>query len=135
MNTKSEKIKCFNEILLSFLNQTTPIVGTSYYYYFKKLISFNSAYPINCASEHMIMFKKEIMAKDESYFNGTDDVLLNEKFNEVIELSNKPSSYVIDELLKLKDIYYKIDADSRDNVWAILQALLQLSIEYKELTK
>ena len=41
----------------------------------------------------------------------------------------------LSEIMRLKDIYYKLDKDSRENVWAILQALLQLSIEYNELTK
>jgi len=133
METKSDKIKAFNSILESFLGQTAPLVGTSYHFYFKQLIKINAPLPIKCASQHMIMFQKEIMSKDESYFNGTSNSNVKNKFNEVTELSKLPSEQVISELLRLKDIYYQLDVDSRENVWAILQALLQLSIEYTQM--
>lgn len=133
METKADKIKAFNSILESFLSQTTPLVGTTYHFYFKQLIRINAPLPIKCASEHMIMFKDQIMNKDESYFNGTNDSTVTNKFNEVTELSNLPTEQVISELLRLKDIYYQLDVSSRENVWAILQALLQLSIEYSQM--
>lgn len=133
METKADKIRAFNSILESFLAQTTPLVGTTYHFYFKQLVKVNAPLPIKCASEHMIMFKKQIMNKDESYFNGTEDSTVTNKFNEVTELSNLPTEQVISELLRLKDIYYQLDVDSRENVWAILQALLQLSIEYTQM--
>ena len=38
METRSDKIKNFNLILESFLSQTSPIVGTTYHFYFKKLL-------------------------------------------------------------------------------------------------
>lgn len=133
MESKADKIKAFNSILESFLAQTTPLVGTTYHFYFKQLIKANAPFPIKCAAEHMIMFKKQIMEKDESYLNGTTDNTVTNKFNEVTELTQLPADQVIGELLRLKDIYYQLDVDSRENVWAILQALLQLSIEYKNL--
>ena len=36
--SKIEKIKEFNMILETFLSQLSPLVGTSYHHYFKKLI-------------------------------------------------------------------------------------------------
>ena len=133
METKATKIKAFNSILESFLAQTSLFVGTTYHFYFKQLIKINAPLPIKCAVDHMCIFEEQIMNKDESYFNGSDDINIKSKFNEVTELSRLPTEQVISELLRLKDIYYKLDIDSKENVWAILQALLQLTKEYKEL--
>jgi hypothetical protein len=36
------------------------------------------------------------------------------------------------EILKAKDIYLKLDKESKDNFWDILQVLLFLSNEYKK---
>ncbi len=134
METKAQKIKTFNSILESFLSQTTPLIGTTYHFYFKQLIKINAPLPIKCAVDYMILFKNQILNKDESYFDGTNsDNTVTTKFNEATELSKLPAEQVMSELLRLKDIYYQLDNDSKENVWAILQALLQLCIEYKEL--
>ena len=134
IETRKDKIKNFNLILESFLVQTSPIVGTTYLFYFKKLISVNAPLPIKYAIEHMLIFKDQILAKDEKYFNGEElDNELNDKFNEVTELSKLPTDKILSELLRLKDIYYQLDVDSRENVWSILQALLLLTIEYTNL--
>lgn len=133
MGTKAEKIKTFNSILESFLAQTSSLVGTTYHFYFKQLIKVNAPLPIKCAADQMILFKKEILSKDEAYFDGTyTDPEVTNKFNQVTELSKLPTEQVMSELLRLKDIYFKLDPESKENVWYILQALLQLCIEYKE---
>jgi hypothetical protein len=132
METRSDKIKNFNLILESFLSQTSPIVGTTYHFYFKKLITANAPLPIKYATEHMLLFKDQIMSKDEAYFHSNDNDL-NSKFNEVTELSKLPTDKILSEIMRLKDIYYQLDKDSRENVWSILQALLQLTIEYNNL--
>ena len=132
METRANKIKTFNLILESFLAQTSPIVGTTYHFYFKKLISVNAPLPIKYASEHMLMFQDQIMSKDEAYFHSGDNDL-SSKFNQVTELSKLPTDQVLSEIMRLKDIYYKLDKDSQKNVWDILQALLQLTIEYNKM--
>ena len=122
----TDKIKSFNMILESFLLQTTPLVGTSYHHYFQKLIKVNSLVPIQHAIEHMVPFKNQILSKDERYFTNEDNYM--DKINET-----KESSKVLNEIMRLKDIYYKLEEESRENVWSILQALLQLTIEYCEI--
>jgi hypothetical protein len=37
---------------------------------------------------------------------------------------------ILFEIIKLQDTYSKLDMESKDNFWDILQALLQLSNEY-----
>ncbi len=133
MGTKADKIKSFNSILESFLAQTSIHVGTTYHFYFKQLIKINAPLPIKCAANHMYLFKDQILNKDETYFNEPPNVEIKKTLGQVTGLSTLPTETVITELLRLKDIYYKLDTDSKENVWAILQALLQLSLEYKEL--
>ena len=135
MESRTDKIKKFNSILESFLSQTSPIVGSSYHFYFTKLILVNAPLPIKYSTRHMLDFKTQIMNKDENYFNNEQDDELNNKFNEVSKLSVYSTDKILGELLRLKDIYYKLDEESRENVWSILQALLQLTIEYKELSE
>lgn len=132
METRNNKIKTFNSILESFLSQMSQLVGTSYHYYFKKLILINAPLPIKYASTYLISFKDQIINKDENYFHSGDNTL-HTKFNEATELSKLPAETVLSEILRLKDIYYQLDEVSKENVWAILQALLQLSIEYNNL--
>jgi hypothetical protein len=124
----AEKIKAFNSIIESFLLQTSELVGTTYLTYFKKVTKVNSLIAIENGIRFMLPHKNKIFNKDESYFS--DDTLL------VTHLNNAPVSkkYSTDEILKeifrLKDIYYKLDEKSKENVWNILQALTQLMIEY-----
>jgi hypothetical protein len=129
METKVDKIKAFNSIIEDFLKQTTPIVGTTYYFYFTKLIKVNSTLPINYASSHLLKYKDKILSKDISYFSDKNNVS-----EEISELESKYNNNdIMFEILRLKDIYYKLNETSRDNVWDILQALLLLTIEYNEL--
>ena len=66
--SKVEKIKNFNDILETFLQQLSPIIGTSYHFYFKKLVKVNSLMPIQQFLSEVLPFKEKIMNKDESYF-------------------------------------------------------------------
>jgi hypothetical protein len=129
METKTDKIKLFNSILESFLAQTSNLVGTTYHYYFTKLIKYNASMPIKYGSENLIVFKDQILNKDESYFTNESNL---ETINNHTDSKNE---ITLSEIMRLKDVYYKLDQESRENVWAILQALLQLSIEYNDLVK
>ena len=124
----AEKIKSFNMIIESFLSQTSELVGTTYYTYFKKVTKVNSLIAIENGIHFMLPHRNKIFNKDESYFND-DDALINELNSS--KLTNKyTSDQILNEIFRLKDIYYKLDNESKDNVWNILQALTQLMIEY-----
>ena len=64
------------------------------------------------------------MNKDESYFYNTDN-------HENIIKNDKNT---INEILRLKEIYNKLDRDSINEVWEYFQALIILSEEYVILT-
>merc|ERR1712065_75191 len=119
--SKVEKIKSFNEILETFLQQLSPIIGTTYHFYFQKLVKANAVMPIQQFLVEVIPFKDKIMNKDESYFldieNNAEDKIQGDE-------------QVLTEILRLKDIYSGLDNQSRQEVWNYFQALIVLSEEY-----
>ena len=121
--SKKEKIKEFNQILETFLSQLSPIVGTSYHHYFKRLIRINSILPIKEYCKNVLPYKQKIMDKDESYFYNTDN------HRDLI----KDDRDTINEILRLKEIYHKLDSESIEEVWNYFQALVILSEEYNSL--
>lgn len=118
--SKTTKIKEFNSIMETFLNQLSPYVGTSYYYYYKKLIKVNAVLPIQQFVQHVLPYKVKIFEKDESYFKETD--------NHKDKIQGDEAT--LTEILRLQNIYYKLDNDSRKEVWTYMQALSILSEEY-----
>lgn len=50
----TEKIKTFNSIIESFLLQTSELVGTTYYAYFKKITKVNSLIAIENSVNFML---------------------------------------------------------------------------------
>ena len=66
------------------------------------------------------MYKQRIMNKDETYFADTDNH--QEKI--------KDDEATLNEILRLKDIYFKLDKDSQKEVWSYFQALTVLSEQY-----
>lgn len=124
----TEIIKAFNGIIESFLSQTSELVGTTYYTYFKKVIKVNSLIAIENGIRFMLPHKNKIFNKDESYFS--DDANLITQLNTTQVSQTFSSDQILSEIFRLKDIYYKLDDLSKENVWNILQALTQLMIEY-----
>lgn len=119
--TKSEKVKEFNQILETFLQQLSPIIGTSYHYYFQQLIKVNAIEPIKTFHVEVLPYKQRIFNKDESYFYNLEE-------NEKEKIGNDEET--LSEILRLKDIYGKLDEKSKNEVWSYFQALIQLTEEY-----
>ena len=71
----------------------------------------------------MLTYKDQIMSQDEAYFNNTENSLDN-KINQVTGAVQNPTDTGLCDIMRLTDIYYKLDLESRQNVWYILQALL-----------
>jgi len=109
----------FNEILLSFLIQIVPIVGSTYHNNIQTIIKFNSAVPIENFLFYAIECRDKIMNKDESYFCD----------NKIV-IESKIRNDKLDEVFKLQNIYGRLDKESKENVWDIFQALLILGEDY-----
>lgn len=127
MSQKVEKIKQFNTLMETFLTQISPLIGTYYKNYFSKLIKVNSIMPIKKFYLNVIPFKNKIINKDESYFKEPDNFNGHDLLNE----NNKDR--VFNEIIRLKDIYNKLDETNQSGVWVYFQALLVLSEEYHNL--
>jgi hypothetical protein len=121
--SKVEKIKTFNEIVEDLLKQLAPIIGTSYHFYFKKLIKMNAVLPIQQFMEYAEPLQEKILKKDESYF-------LNESNH---ENQVKDFDSGLDEILRLKGIWEQLDEKSKEELWNFTQALLIIGLEYNEL--
>jgi hypothetical protein len=115
-----EIIKNFNLILESFLLQITPLVGSFYITKFQLIIKVNSTLPIEKFLVHALPLREKILNKDETYF--ADNTNHEEKI--------KGNEKIINEILRLQNIYIKLDETSKSNVWDIFQAMLILGEDY-----
>jgi hypothetical protein len=116
----AEKVKQFNEILDSFLIQIAPLVGTTYHYQFEQLIKYNSLLPMEQFLVYALPLRDKILNRDETYFenNNNHSTLIGSNEN------------TMSEILRLQNIYRKLDETSKSNVWDIFQAMLILGEEY-----
>ena len=124
---KIEIIKNFNSILGDFLQQVSPIIGTTYHHYYNQLIKANAILPVQYFITYVHQSEKPLVkyieSRDEAYFENTDN------HKEHVE-GTKYGDSALMEIIRLQGIYSQLSKDSKDNVWDILQALLQLSNEY-----
>jgi hypothetical protein len=116
----SDKIRQFNEIISSFLIQISPLIGTTYHTKLEEIIKYNSLLPIEQFLIHALPVRDKILERDETYFNETSTYTDKIGSNENI----------LSEILRLQDIYHKLDETSKSNVWDIFQAMLILGEEY-----
>lgn len=120
MSESSEKIKQFNGILGDFIKDIIPLVGSSYYHYFENLIKYNAQLPMELFLAYALPLRDKIINRDETYFENND--------NHTSMIGDR--EYVMCEILRLQNIYRKLDEESRSNVWDYFQAMLILGEEY-----
>ena len=132
MPEKPKIIKEFNLILETFLSQLSPLIGTTYHHYFKQLTKVNAILPIQQFSNNVYPYKKKIIEEDESYF--TDTSSRKNDIDDMQEYFKTDEETTLSEILRLKDIYYKLNEDSRKEVWSYFKALTILSEDYIKLS-
>lgn len=108
----SHIVKQFNEISLDFLQQTSSLVGCIYINKFKIMMYFNNIAPIDMFIKKVLPYKHMIVSRDETFF-----------------LSADLDTNYINDIIGMRQIYYKLDADSIDNMWNIITALVYLADE------
>mgnify|MGYP001485809574 CR=1 FL=1 len=120
---KSDYIKKFNNLVTSLLSQLSPIIGSKHYRNYNLFIKVNSMIGLDHFLEYMYPLKNKIIKKDESYFINCElpDELKKDKI-------------ILDEILRLKDIYYQVDNKSKESLWIYLQSMLGIAEEYYILT-
>lgn len=118
-------IQQFNEILDSFLIQVAPLVGSTYHNKFEQIIKYNSVLPIEQFLVYALPLREKILSRDETYFQNTD--------NHTDSIGERND--ILSEILRLQNIYCKLDDRSKSNVWDIFQAMLILGEEYIKLNK
>ena len=95
----------FNKILLSLLSQLSDLIGVKYYNKIKRISKINYLLPLKYSVKFFNNYEEKIMNKDELFF-------LNEKLNK-----SSLNDDSLNEIFKLKKIYYKIDNQSKENLW------------------
>jgi hypothetical protein len=123
----SEIIKNFNDILNSFLIQLSPIIGDAYHKNLERVCKYNVLLPIEQFLCHALPLREKIINKDESYFYNDEKYI-----DKIDKINEKNDEEILGEILRLKNIYSKLDNESKKNIWDILNALLILGEEYVE---
>jgi hypothetical protein len=108
-------IKKFNEISIDFLTQTTNLVGKTYLYKYKLMHKVNKIYAIDMFIQKILPFKNKILDKDETFFINKD-------------IDSDYSNYM-EDFICMKEIYNKMDKESKENIWDIVLALVFLAEE------
>ena len=112
-------IKKFNTISIEFLEQISNIIGNSYLIKFKLMTRINCTYAIDKFIENALQFSSSILDRDENFFADKEvDAEYMEYF---------------DEIIGVKKIFPSLDAESKENIWDILQALIYLAEARKNL--
>jgi len=121
----AEKCKEFNNVLSHLMEQVKNYVSPSNIMMLKSYMMVSIMGPVEQFMSYAEPHKDKIINRDESYFNNE----LNYKNNE--NLSKNES--VMNEFLRLKDVYATLDEKSKKNLWDMMNALLIVGEEYEEL--
>lgn len=124
---KKEIVNKFNKIIGDLLNDMKNIIGNNYARKFNLLIRVNSSFPINKFKMNVLKFKPYILDKNPEYFNN-ENIILEEIYSQPEYLKDK--DYYMNEYYNLRNIYNKIDNESKNNFWDILKVLVFLCESY-----
>lgn len=118
-------IKDFNALLEVLIQQVSPMTGNSYHILFKNLIKFNAPLPIQVFYQHASPYKEHILNRDEKFF------LDERNINQMVKENHEEN--MLDEIFSLRNVWTKLDNDSKNNLWEIVQALYQLAEQYYQM--
>lgn len=117
-------IKDFNTMLECLIQQIAPFTKNSYHILFKNLVRANATIPIKTFNEYAIPLKNKIKQHDESFF-------INEDFSSQVSTQDiMNNDDVIQEIFNLRNVWAQLDEDSKENLWQMVEGLLQLGETY-----
>lgn len=120
MTEKENKIKDFNDVLLGFLKELTPLMGDICLKRFKLVTALSKKQPIKSFIQYVVPLQEKIINQDDTYFT---DYIQSDDDNE------------ISRFLHLNGLYSTLNQQSKDTVWQYLRLLLAITIEYLQLKK
>lgn len=124
---KREKIvENFNKILEQFLNDTKCVLGNKYYLLYKAIVLFSKEKPID-DFKFYLQYEEKLLQKDIEFFFADD---FQNNFNAFIF-----KQYALDSLENLREIYYSLEEDNRNNLWEIAFGLLKLAKKYNKIVQ
>lgn len=118
----AEKVKEFNLVLESFVQQMAPFIGSTYGVLLGQVVRANALLPIQKFQEYVVPHTERIMIKDEGFFlndNNTKEIL-----------TGVDDQDIFDEIFKMKNVWANLSAESKENIWSYFQALVILCQEY-----
>jgi hypothetical protein len=110
-------VKEFNKISIDFLEQTSQIAGKKYLCKFKFITGINNMYAIDRFIKNVLPYREYINTRDESFF-----------------LNKNVDSEFAEDIVWIKEAYFKLDDVSKENIWNIVTALVLLAEERQKLT-
>jgi hypothetical protein len=126
---KAEKIKLFNDLVETFLNEfSKEIGGTTYHHYFTKLVKLNAVMPIQNFIYYALPLKDKIDNRDESYFTNVDNHV--DETSKITDATSDP----FEELLRLKGVYENLSKNKKEQLWDYTQGMLMVALEYIKLS-
>jgi len=120
-------IKDFNTLFGSVLQQMGPMIGNSYYMLFSNLCKFNASLAIENFYYYSLPHSSQIFSKNEHFFLDEDNL------EDLTKGEHKQNGELLNMIQELKHVWLKLDKDSKENLWTMIQALHQLSLSYGQM--
>lgn len=120
-------IKDFNTLFSSVLQQMSFMIGNKYYLLYSNIIKFNASIGIENFYYYSKPHGDQILSKNEHFF------LDEENLSDLTQGEHQNNSDLMAIIGELKHVWTKLDDSSKENLWALIQGLYQLSQQYGKL--
>jgi len=120
-------IKDFNTLFSSVLQQMAPMIGNKYYILYSNIIKYNASIGIDNFYYYSGPHGEQILSKNEHFF------LDEENLTHLTQGEHQNNSDLMVIITELKHTWTKLDSSSKENLWALIQGLYQLSQNYGQI--
>jgi len=120
-------IKDFNTLFCSVLQQMAPMIGNKYYLLYSNLIKFNATIGVENFYYYSKPHGEQILNKNEHFF------LDEENLSDLTQGEHHNNSDLMTIIGELKSVWSKLDTNSKENLWALIQGLYTLAQQYGQI--